>query len=82
MSGGYWKHNYTQVNKLLFHRALTRFVAIRFKSGNVFGYTPSKPAQKKRVRRDILAERGRARLEEDGRRRSVAINPALLDDRE
>ena len=30
----------------------------------------------------ILAERGRARMEEDGRRRSVAINPALLDGRE
>ena len=29
----------------------------------------------------ILAERGRARMEEDGRRRAVAINPALLDDR-
>ena len=27
----------------------------------------------------ILAERGRARMEEDGRRRVVAINPALLD---
>ena len=30
----------------------------------------------------ILAERGRARMEEDGRRRVVAINPALLDARE
>ena len=30
----------------------------------------------------ILSERGRARMEEDGRRRSVAINPALLDGRE
>jgi len=30
----------------------------------------------------ILAERGRARMEEDGRRRAVAINPALLDGRE
>ena len=30
----------------------------------------------------ILAERGRARMEEDGRRRVVAINPALLDGRE
>ena len=30
----------------------------------------------------ILAERGRARMEEDGRRRSVAINPARLDGRE
>ena len=30
----------------------------------------------------ILAERGRARMEETGRRRSVAINPALLDGRE
>jgi putative DNA primase/helicase len=30
----------------------------------------------------ILAERGRARMEEDGRRRCVAINPALLDGRE
>ena len=29
----------------------------------------------------ILAERGRARMEEDGRRRSVAINPVLLDER-
>ena len=29
----------------------------------------------------ILAERGRARMEEDGRRRAVAINPALLLDR-
>jgi len=28
----------------------------------------------------ILAERGRARMQEDGRRRSVAINPALLAD--
>ena len=27
----------------------------------------------------ILAERGRARMGEDGRRRCVAINPALLD---
>ena len=27
----------------------------------------------------ILAERGRARMEEGGRRRVVAINPALLD---
>jgi len=30
----------------------------------------------------ILAERGRARMEEDGRRRAVVINPALLVDRE
>ena len=30
----------------------------------------------------ILAERGRARMEEDGRWRAVAINPALLDGRE
>ena len=30
----------------------------------------------------ILAERGRARMEEDGRRRVVAINPALLVDRQ
>lgn len=30
----------------------------------------------------MLAERGRARMEEAGRRRSVAINPALLDGRE
>jgi len=29
----------------------------------------------------ILTERGRARMAEDGRRRSVAINPALLADR-
>ena len=29
----------------------------------------------------ILAERGRARMEENGRRRAVAINPALLDGR-
>jgi putative DNA primase/helicase len=29
----------------------------------------------------VLAERGRARMEEDGRRRSVAINPLLLDER-
>ena len=29
----------------------------------------------------ILAERGRARLQEDGRRRVVVINPALLDER-
>ena len=29
----------------------------------------------------ILAERGRARMEEDGRRRVVVINPALLDER-
>lgn len=30
----------------------------------------------------ILAERGRARMEEDGRRRVVAINPALLASRD
>lgn len=30
----------------------------------------------------VLAERGRARMEESGRRRSVAINPALLVDGE
>ena len=30
----------------------------------------------------ILNERGRTRIEEDGRRRAVAINPALLDGRE
>jgi putative DNA primase/helicase len=30
----------------------------------------------------ILAERGRARMEEEGRRRCVAINPALLEGRE
>ncbi|MEQ1881285.1 MAG: hypothetical protein ABL878_09985 [Burkholderiales bacterium] len=30
----------------------------------------------------ILTERGRARMEEGGRRRSVVINPALLDERE
>ena len=30
----------------------------------------------------ILAERGRARMEEDGHGRYVAINPALLDGRE
>jgi hypothetical protein len=28
----------------------------------------------------LLAERGRARIEIDGRERYVAINPALLDD--
>jgi len=30
----------------------------------------------------IRAKRGRARMEEDGRRRVAAINPALLDSRE
>jgi len=30
----------------------------------------------------ILAERGRARMEEDGRRRGVMVNPALLDGRD
>jgi hypothetical protein len=30
----------------------------------------------------ILAERGRARMEEQGRRRYLAINPALLENRE
>ena len=30
----------------------------------------------------ILAERGRARMEEDGRRQAVAVNPALLAGRE
>ena len=30
----------------------------------------------------ILFERGRARMEEDGRRRCVAINPVLLGERE
>ena len=30
----------------------------------------------------ILNERGRARMEEGGRRRCVAVNPALLDGRE
>jgi hypothetical protein len=30
----------------------------------------------------ILNERGRARMNEGGRRRAVAINPALLDCRE
>jgi len=30
----------------------------------------------------ILAERGQARMKEDGRRRSVAVNPVPLVDRE
>jgi hypothetical protein len=30
----------------------------------------------------ILAERGRARMEQQGRRRYVAINPVLLENRE
>jgi len=30
----------------------------------------------------ILAEPGRARMDEDGRRRTVAINPALLAERD
>jgi len=30
----------------------------------------------------VLAERGRARMKEDGRRRCVAIEPALLADRD
>jgi hypothetical protein len=35
-----------------------------------------------KLRRILLTERGRARMEEVGRRRCVAINPAPLDERE
>jgi hypothetical protein len=32
------------IDTFLFYRALKRFIAIRFKSGYVFGYAPSRPA--------------------------------------
>jgi len=35
-----------------------------------------------RAAKFILAERGRARMKEDGRRRGVMVNPALLDGRD
>lgn len=43
-----------------------------------FGPHGARDSRDLRAALAILAERGRARMEEDGRRRAVAINPALL----
>jgi hypothetical protein len=50
----------------------------------IYQYGPNcvRDSQDFRAALAMLAERGRARMEGDGRRRSVAVNPALLVDRE
>lgn len=49
----------------------------------IYQYGPNcvRDSRELRAALAILAERGRARMEEGGRRRTVAINPAPLDDR-
>ncbi len=56
----------------------------RVPTKRIYQYGPNcvRDSQDLRAALAILAERGRARMEEDGRRRSVAINPALLDGQE
>lgn len=56
----------------------------RVSTKRIYRYGPNcvRDSRDLRAALAILAERGRARMVEDGRRRSVAINPALLDGRE
>ena len=49
---------------------------------NVYGPNCVRDSRDLRAALAILAECGRARMEEDGLRRAVAINPALLVERE
>jgi putative DNA primase/helicase len=55
----------------------------RVPTKRIYQYGPNcvRDSRDLRVALAILAERGRARTEEDGRRRAIAINPALLVDR-
>ena len=56
----------------------------RIPTKRIYQYGPNcvRDSRDLRAALAILAERGRARMEEDGRRRSVAINPALLVNRQ
>ena len=56
----------------------------RVPTKRIYQYVPNcvRDSRDLRAALAILSERGRARMEEGGRRRSVAINPALLDGRE
>lgn len=56
--------------------------AIRCPTKRIYQYGPNcvRDSRDLRAALGILAERGRARLQEDGRRRVIAINPALLLD--
>ena len=55
----------------------------RVSTKRIYQYGPNcvRDSRDLRAALAMLAERGRARMEEDGRRRAVAINPALLDER-
>ncbi len=55
----------------------------RVPTKRIYQYGPNcvRDSRELRAAPAILAERGRARMEEDGRRRVIAINPALLDER-
>lgn len=55
----------------------------RVPTKRIYQYGPNcvRDSRELRAALAVLAERGRARMEEEGRRRFVAINPALLDDR-
>ena len=57
--------------------------ADRVPAKRIYQYGPNcvRDSRALRAALAILAERGRARMEEDGRRRVIAINPALLVDR-
>lgn len=54
----------------------------RVPTKRIYQYGPNSVRDSRELRAAlaILAERGRARLQEDGRRRVVVINPALLGD--
>ena len=56
----------------------------RVPTKRVYQYGPNcvRDSRDLRAALALLAERGRARMEEDGRRRYVVINPALLENRE
>lgn len=56
----------------------------RVSTKRIYQYGPNcvRDSRDLRAALAIVAERGRARMEEDGRRRYVAINPALLANRD
>jgi putative DNA primase/helicase len=66
-----WLHTEVQVNG-----------TDRVPTKRIYQYGPNcvRDSRDLRAALVILAERGRARMEEEGRRRTVAINPALLAD--
>jgi putative DNA primase/helicase len=56
----------------------------RVPTKRVYQYGPGcvRDSRDLRAAMAVLIERGRARIDEDGRRKAVVINPALLDERE